>query len=223
MWDFEIWFEEIRSVFPMNVRHGWINERSYYYSAIATNSAMYPPVLKWKHQEWQSTKKKTLKATAKNGKLNKKKAEPGPRERENERNVYISYVCCMLKCTLHKYIWYVECVHSIFGTFKIDRRDVFSTRYKNGLFDRPQKKRRADRWTAHKTVKRVAPLIEAHSENKQFAGEKRYTEGWTRSRTSEYVRSGTHTHIHFVCIKKKCVYEWRNQFGYLELIINSQI
>lgn len=130
----------------------------------------------------------------------------------------------MLKCTLHKYISYVECVCRIFGTFKIDRCDVFSTRYANGLFDRSQKKT----WSrvvngAQSDGKKEKPLIGTHSENKQFTGVKKYAEGWTRSRTLSNTCGRETAHIHFVCIKRKYVYEWRNQFGYLELIINSQI
>lgn len=144
----------------------------------------------------------------------------------SERTVYIFYVCCMLKCTLHKYIQYVECVHTVYlehsksidvMCFPLDMRMGYLTVHK---------KSRAVWWTAHTEHRKKSSAVDWDPFRKQaICRRKRYAEGWTRYRTAECVRSETHTHtlIHFVCIKKKYVYEWRNQFGYLELIINSQI
>lgn len=169
-----------------------------------------------------------MKTTAtKNGKLNRKKVEPGQREgertKERVKELFTFPMC--VACWNVLYInMYVECVHSIFGTFKIDRCDVFSTRYENRLFDRPQKiPRRAEWWTAHRMVKkRVAVDWVPFRIRAIYRGEKimrRVGHGLELSNT--YIIRDAH--IHFVCIEKKYVYEWRNQFGYLELIINSQI
>lgn len=136
MWDFEIWFEEIRSVFPYECST-WSNKWTFMLhsqsSLVSFGAEMETTRM--------TTNRKVARTATKNGKLNKKgrKGTKRVRERESKRTVCVSYVCCMLKCTLHKYISYVECVCRIFGTFKIDRCDVFSTRYANGLFDRSQK------------------------------------------------------------------------------------
>lgn len=146
----------------------------------------------------------------KNGKLNKKRPN---QDRERKKNVYICFVCvcCMLKSTLYNMLnAYLEHSKSI---------DVFHSIWEWALWPSTQQQRK----------ERSRVSIENGETSNRWLSPIHKKQAIYRKNVQRVVDSVSdsriHRRIHFVCIKKKkkYVYEWRNQFGYLELIINSQI